>query len=139
MGRVGDEGPDITAKAGEEIDLECVVTGGNPPAKLRWFARDVEIQSGHHQEDLRNAADDRTWVSVSRLTLPVSKADNGAAIRCVADHLTLQEPIAARTTLTIHCKDRFSRTRLAPKRGINDCQLTLFTACLHFRPSDREH
>ena len=33
---VGDEGEVITASAGDEVELECVVKGGNPPADLKW-------------------------------------------------------------------------------------------------------
>ena len=27
----------MTASAGEEMELECIVSGGNPPAKISWF------------------------------------------------------------------------------------------------------
>ena len=108
--RVGDaEGKDssIIAAAGEEIELECIVTGGNPPAKLRWFTRDQEIQSGHRQDNTRasSSGNSRTWVSISRLSLPVSKADNRATVKCLAEHPTLlQKPLEAKANLTIHCK-----------------------------------
>ena len=36
--------------------------------------------------------------------LPVSKADDGATIRCEAEHPALQEALSARKLLTIHCK-----------------------------------
>ena len=102
--RVGDEGQEVIASAGEEIELECIVSGGNPPAKLRWFAGEQELQSGHTQEDTRPTPNSRTWMSVSRLTLPVSKDDNGATIRCLAEHPTLESAMSTKTQLTIHCK-----------------------------------
>lgn len=107
------------ASAGEDLEMECITTGGNPPPKLRWFTGDQEIHTGHTQEDTRSpgsgplaAADEssgnpgkrRTWTSISRLTLPVSKADNGAAVRCLAEHPTLDKPLEAKKFLTIHCK-----------------------------------
>ena len=94
----------MVASAGEEVELECIVSGGNPPAAIKWFTGDKEIESGHRQENSRASPEARTWVSVSRLTLPVSKLDNGAVVRCVAAHLTLQEPLTANASLTIHCK-----------------------------------
>ena len=33
--RVGDEGHEVTASAGEDVELECIVSGGTPPAKLK--------------------------------------------------------------------------------------------------------
>ncbi len=110
--RVGDSGGNETiASAGEDVELECVVGGANPPAKIRWFARGKEVLSGHTQSDVREGGDangqegdKRTFLSVSRLTLPVSKGDNGAEVRCEAEHPTLERPILAITSLNIHCK-----------------------------------
>jgi hypothetical protein len=102
--KVGDEGQSVTASAGEDVELVCTVSGGNPPAKVRWLLRDEELHSGHTQEDARAAKNARTWISTSRLTLPVSRADNGAIIRCLAEHPTLEAPLSTKTTLVIHCK-----------------------------------
>ena len=110
--RVGDEGSEIIASAGEELELECIVQGGNPPAKIRWFTRDREIQSGHTQENSRISSQARTWMSISRLTLPVSKEDNQADIKCEAEHPTLNAPLTADTTITIHCEFVFLPTQL---------------------------
>ncbi len=98
------------ASAGEDVELECVVEGGNPAARVRWFSvppggrSAAEIPSGHTQRNDRNE-EARTFTSVSRLVLPVSKSDNGAAVRCEAEHPALPagRPIAAETTLNIHC------------------------------------
>ena len=46
--RVGDSGSgNVVARAGEEVDLECAVSGGNPPSLIKWFAGDRVIESGH--------------------------------------------------------------------------------------------
>jgi hypothetical protein len=102
--RVGDSAVDIIASAGEDLEMECIATGGNPPSTLRWFADDQEIRTGHTQENSRPGNIVRTWTSISRLVLPVSKSDDGATIRCVAEHPALQDPLSARKFLTIHCK-----------------------------------
>ena len=34
----------VTASAGEEIELECIVSGGNPPAKISWFVGSKTIR-----------------------------------------------------------------------------------------------
>ncbi|TRY72566.1 hypothetical protein TCAL_06514 [Tigriopus californicus] len=100
--RIGDEGAEVIASAGEELELECIVSGGNPPAQIHWFAHNKEILSGHTQENSRISPEARTWISVSRLTLPVSKSDNGAIIKCLAEHPTLEASLAAQTAITIH-------------------------------------
>ena len=107
-------GHEIVASAGEDLELECIATGGNPPAKLRWFTGDQEIRTGHAQEDTRPPANDgngigakiRTWTSISRLNLPISKEDNNARIKCSADHPALKQALEAKTSLVIHCKFR---------------------------------
>ena len=50
------------------------------------------------------APDARTWVSISRLTLPVSKTDDAEVVRCSAEHPTLEAPLSDSVRLSIHCK-----------------------------------
>ena len=105
---------EVVASAGEDLDLECITTGGNPPADMKWFMGDQEIHTGHTQEDTRPSISHnqnalvptkpRTWTSISRLMLPISKGDNGATVRCVAQHPALEKPLEEKTFLTIHCK-----------------------------------
>ena len=118
--RVGDTSSlrghhEVVASAGEDLELECITTGGNPPAKMKWYMGDQEIHTGHTQEDSRpsllneenniiSQSKARTWTSISRLMLPVSKSDNGATVRCVAQHPALEKPLEQKTFLTIHCK-----------------------------------
>jgi len=101
--RVGDTADHIIASAGEDLEMECIATGGNPPPTLRWYANDQEIRSGHTQENSRPGGSAiRTWTSISRLILPVSKSDDGTTIRCEAEHPALQDPLSAKKFLTIH-------------------------------------
>ena len=109
--RVGDSADNIIASAGEDLEMECIATGGNPPPTLIWYADDQKIRSGHTQDNSRPGKNVRTWTSISRLMLPVSKADDGATIRCEAEHPALKEPLSARKLLTIHCKSFLFTTR----------------------------
>ena len=102
--QIGDGKEEFVASAGEDLELECIVSGGNPPAKLQWYLGNQLIQSGHTQEDTRSAKDSRTWNSISRLTLPVNKQDNGQSLKCTASHPTLNIPLEKHTSLIIHCK-----------------------------------
>ena len=102
--RVGDAGKDIIAAAGEDLELECIALGANPPARLSWVMDGQGIASGHDQENEKG--EQSTWTSISRLNLPVSKADNGAKIRCVATHPAIDESISTESPLVIHCKSK---------------------------------
>jgi len=101
----GASGRQLVASAGEEVELECLVTGGNPPATIHWLIGDRRVQGGHTQENSRSTASTNAGVSVSRLALPVSREDNGATLRCIAEHPTLDPPLSDRASLVIHCKD----------------------------------
>jgi len=94
----------LVASAGEEVELECLVTGGNPPATIHWLIGDRRVQGGHTQENSRSTTNANTWVSVSRLALPVNREDNGAVLRCIAEHPTLDPPLSDRASLDIHCE-----------------------------------
>ena len=102
--RVGDATSEIIAAAGEDLELECIATGANPPPTLAWFANGQAIATGHSQENKRQGENDRTWASFSRLILPVSKEDDGANVKCVVTHPALDETMSAEKPLTIHCK-----------------------------------
>ena len=115
--RVGNQGlgngdEEQVAAAGEDLELECISTGANPPPKLKWFmikpdSAIEEIPSGHSQDDRRSSTNARTWTSISRLNLPISKEDNKGTIRCTAEHPALKETIRSETSLIIHCKYSF--------------------------------
>ena len=110
--RIGDtetSSGEVVAAAGEDLELECVSTGANPPPVLKWYMINKmgameEIPNGHSQKDSRSSPKARTWSSFSRLNLPVSKTDNGAMIKCSADHPALKQALEAATSLIIHCK-----------------------------------
>uniref|UniRef100_A0A0K2V225 Ig-like domain-containing protein n=2 Tax=Lepeophtheirus salmonis TaxID=72036 RepID=A0A0K2V225_LEPSM len=100
--RIGNIESEIIASAGEDVELECISTGGNPPAQVKWFLDDQEIAFGHAQDNRKSSKESRTWISVSKLTLPVNKEDNGAQLVCMAEHPALDKPIQAKTKMTIH-------------------------------------
>ena len=51
--RVGDATSEIIAAAGEDLELECIATGANPPPTLAWFANGQAIATRHIQENKR--------------------------------------------------------------------------------------
>ena len=69
---------------------------------LKGRTLEESLKSRTWDESLKS----RTWTSISRLTLPVSKADNNAILRCLAEHpaLLVGENLVSSKFLTIHCK-----------------------------------
>ena len=89
----------LTGRAGEDLHLECVSAGGNPAPKLSWMVGDQPMPSKQAQENSRTA--DGSWRVVSRLMLPVSRADHRAKVVCVAEHDALDQNLVASRSLDI--------------------------------------
>ena len=96
-GRLSDQ---LTARAGEDLNLECVSAGGNPAPLLSWVVGGEQMQASLQQADSRDPTSG-LWTSVSRLRLPVSRADNGASVECIAEHPATDEPVIATIRLEI--------------------------------------
>ena len=90
--------------AGEELEVVCRASGGNPPPAIRWMLG-KRVKEGA-KEDI----DMETEMTVSRLMLPVMKADQGKMVTCEVVHPALMEEMMAKAELEIQCKfgDSFS-------------------------------
>jgi hypothetical protein len=98
----------LTARAGEEIDLECVSEGGNPAPALSWLVNGNKIQATTGQDNSKLSGS--LWRSVSSLKLPVSRSDNGYKVECVAEHPALFTPSTAAINLEIFYPPRIDVT-----------------------------
>ncbi|XP_075875786.1 cell adhesion molecule 3 [Nelusetta ayraudi] len=73
---------------GDKVTLTCTSTGSKPPAKLRWYRGDQELEgSSNVVEAVPNMPS--TSMVRSELTLEVSRSDDDAYITCVVDHASL--------------------------------------------------
>ncbi|KAM9720176.1 cell adhesion molecule 3 isoform 3-T3 [Menidia menidia] len=72
---------------GDTVTLTCTSTGSKPPAKLRWYKGDKEVEG--HTDVVEPVPDDPTYNVSSELTLEVSARDNNALITCAVDHPSL--------------------------------------------------
>ncbi|XP_041659931.1 cell adhesion molecule 3 isoform X1 [Cheilinus undulatus] len=72
---------------GGKVTLTCTSTGSKPPAKLRWFREDQELEG--RPDVVESVPDDPTYNVSSELTLEVSRSDDNALITCAVDHPSL--------------------------------------------------
>ncbi|XP_015242573.1 cell adhesion molecule 3 isoform X3 [Cyprinodon tularosa] len=76
-------------REGEKVTLTCTSTGSKPPAKLRWYKGDTELQG--RPDVVESVPDDPTYNVSSELILEVSASDDKAIISCVVDHDSLKD------------------------------------------------
>ncbi|KAF7652956.1 hypothetical protein LDENG_00089680, partial [Lucifuga dentata] len=72
---------------GGKVTLTCTSTGSKPPARLRWYRGDQELQG--RPDVVESVPDDPTYNVSSELTLEVSRSDDEAVIICAVDHPSL--------------------------------------------------
>ena len=113
----------LTARAGEEIDLECVSEGGNPAPVLTWLVNGQTFQATSSQENERLSGG--LWKSVAFLKLPVSRTDNGDKVECVAEHPALETPSTATIQLEIFYPPRIDVTISKSGALIEGSEVTL--------------
>ena len=82
---------DITANEHEEIQIECSVQGARPAVQIRWLFDEEDITDQSNVEDTE-VTTDGIYMSVSTLKRSFTSADNGKELKCVVDHVTLEQP-----------------------------------------------
>ncbi|XP_035527258.1 cell adhesion molecule 3 [Morone saxatilis] len=72
---------------GGKVTLTCTSTGSKPPARLRWYRGNQELEG--RPNVVESVPDDPTYNVSSELTLEVSRSDDKALITCAVDHPSL--------------------------------------------------
>ena len=91
-------GVSVSGAAGEPLEVECTVMGGNPPPRLHWFVGSRRVEGSQEVEN-REA---RTVTS--RLSVTATKEEAGDDVRCVVEHSALNEEMEAVARLEIQCE-----------------------------------
>ncbi|KAI3374240.1 hypothetical protein L3Q82_006093 [Scortum barcoo] len=72
---------------GGKVTLTCTSTGSKPPATLRWYRGDQELEG--RPAVVESVPEDSTYNVSSELVLEVSRSDDNALITCAVDHASL--------------------------------------------------
>ncbi|XP_011162427.1 hemicentin-1 [Solenopsis invicta] len=86
----------------EEQIISCVSKHGNPPALIKWFIGNREVESFRPQSNATEVDDPKTWAAHSLLRMYGQRQNHGEPIRCVAIHPASLTPQSAETRLDIH-------------------------------------
>ncbi|KAL9887979.1 irregular chiasm C-roughest protein-like isoform 4-T17 [Glossina fuscipes fuscipes] len=79
-------GHNITVDSGSLATAKCVSHYGNPPATLKWFLGDQEIEPIHLQTNITEPDNPRTWSATSVVQLTAMRERHGDILRCLAFH-----------------------------------------------------
>uniref|UniRef100_A0A1B0B5M4 Ig-like domain-containing protein n=1 Tax=Glossina palpalis gambiensis TaxID=67801 RepID=A0A1B0B5M4_9MUSC len=79
-------GHNITVDSGSLATAKCVSHYGNPPATLKWFLGDQEIEPIHLQANITEPDNPRTWSATSVVQLTAMRERHGDILRCLAFH-----------------------------------------------------
>ncbi|XP_041924607.1 cell adhesion molecule 1b isoform X1 [Alosa alosa] len=72
---------------GNETEISCTAMGSKPAASITWIKGDQELQGESTVEETY----DRMFTVTSRLTLTVSKEDDGMPVICVINHPAVKD------------------------------------------------
>ncbi|XP_023669344.1 cell adhesion molecule 1 isoform X4 [Paramormyrops kingsleyae] len=72
---------------GNETEMICTAMGSKPASTIRWMKGDKELQ-GKSEVELTY---DKMFTVTSRLTLTVTKEDDGVPVVCIVDHPAVKD------------------------------------------------
>ncbi|MFT7803604.1 cell adhesion molecule 1-like isoform X3 [Arapaima gigas] len=72
---------------GNETELTCTAMGSKPAASIRWLKGDKELQG----ESVVEQTYDRMFTVTSRLSLTVTREDDGVPVICIVDHPAVKD------------------------------------------------
>ncbi|XP_028987822.1 cell adhesion molecule 3 [Betta splendens] len=80
-------GFDNAVQEGGKVTLTCTSTGSKPPAKLRWYSGDKELEG--RPDVVESVPDEPTYNVSSELSFTVGRHDDNSVITCAVDHPSL--------------------------------------------------
>ncbi|XP_048836447.1 cell adhesion molecule 1b isoform X5 [Brienomyrus brachyistius] len=93
------EARDDLVSEGNETELSCTTMGSKPAASIRWMKGPEELQG----ETMVEETYDHMFTVTSRLSLTVTREDDGVPIICIVDHPAVKD-LQAQTYLEVQYK-----------------------------------
>ncbi|XP_051788322.1 cell adhesion molecule 1a isoform X4 [Erpetoichthys calabaricus] len=95
---------------GNETEITCSVTGSKPAAKIRWLKGGKELQGNSSiKED-----DEKMYTVTSKVTLTVTKDDDGVPVICMVDHPAVKD-FQTQKYLEVQYKPKVMIIKSSPK------------------------
>ncbi|XP_072749907.1 cell adhesion molecule CEACAM20 [Anoplolepis gracilipes] len=96
-------GSTLTLQEGQEILISCISRYGNPPAHIKWFIGDNEMEPLEWESTVKELENPKTWAVHSHLRVRGQRENHGLPIRCVTLHASnLITPPSVETRLDVH-------------------------------------
>lgn len=103
-------GSAVEIREGEKVTLTCLVYGGKPAAKIKWFRKDIELKTDNlpNQSVLtvtsslnEGSSSDQITATKSQLLLNLHSEDNGVTYSCSASHPALSSPLRSTVSMSV--------------------------------------
>uniref|UniRef100_A0A8C9TF87 Cell adhesion molecule 1b n=1 Tax=Scleropages formosus TaxID=113540 RepID=A0A8C9TF87_SCLFO len=91
--------PEDMVSEGNETELTCTAMGSKPAASIRWLKGDEELQG----ESVMEQTYDHMFTVTSRLSLTVTREDDGVPVICIVDHPAVKD-LQAQIVLEVQYK-----------------------------------
>ncbi|XP_050462024.1 hemicentin-2-like isoform X1 [Cataglyphis hispanica] len=95
-------GATLTLQEGQEALISCVSRYGNPPALIKWFIGNDEVEPLGEQNNATEVDNRKTWAAHSLLRVRGQRENHGLPIRCVTVHPSSLTPANIESRLDVH-------------------------------------
>ncbi|XP_012535548.1 hemicentin-2 [Monomorium pharaonis] len=95
-------GTTLSLKETQEEIISCVSKYGNPPALIKWFIGNREVESFKAQSNATEVDNPKTWAAHSLLLVRGHRQHHGLPLRCVVIHPASLTPQSTETRLDVH-------------------------------------
>ncbi|XP_029165174.1 hemicentin-1-like [Nylanderia fulva] len=124
-------GANLTLEEGQEAVISCVSRYGNPPAFIKWFIGNKEVEPLGEQNNATEVDNRKTWAAHSRLRVRGQRENHGLPIRCVTVHPASLTPATVESRLDIRYTPEV-RLETSPQQrtALEDSASVLSLKCL---------
>lgn len=90
----------ITMTAGQQMNITCITSYCNPPAKITWYMSPVDITN---QTNVQTNVYDGLVRTMSTLSINAVKSDNGKHVYCTAGNNPGERVNSTVNVITVLC------------------------------------